>query len=70
MLHSRLFFLSALLVTLIAGKAPAHLPENFIDLPDEVQAVILEYAFFSEKATKVWGKDFESSSVHHLVKNT
>lgn len=68
MLPSRLFILSSLLVALITGKALAHLPENFIDLPDEVQAVILEYAFFSEKATKVWGKDFETSSVHHLVK--
>lgn len=46
----------------------AHLPANFIDLSDDVQAVILEYAFFSEKATKVWGRDFEQSSVHHMVK--
>ncbi|MFY9179685.1 MAG: murein transglycosylase domain-containing protein [Venatoribacter sp.] len=59
-----LLFLTCFLVS----QSWAHLPENFIDLPDEVQAVILEYAFFSEKATKVWGQDFETSSVYHMVK--
>lgn len=61
-------FILAVVVLLALTRAAAHLPENFIDLSDEVQAVILEYAFFSEKATKVWGKEFEEASVHHLVK--
>lgn len=46
----------------------AHLPENFADLPTDVQAVILEYAFFSEKANQVWGDEFEASSQYRMVK--
>lgn len=46
----------------------AHLPENFANLSDDVQSVILEYVFFSEKAHEVWGDDFEEPTVHHLVK--
>ena len=42
------------------------LPENFIDLSSDVQAVILEYVFFSEKANQVWGDDYQESSVHLL----
>lgn len=46
----------------------AQLPKDFANLSDDVQAVILEYVFFSEKAHQVWGDDFEEPSVHHLVK--
>lgn len=44
------------------------LPDNFAELPDDVQAVILEYTFFSEQADKVWGDDFEESSIYSMVK--
>jgi len=44
------------------------LPENFIDLSSDVQAVILEYVFFSEKANQVWGDDYQESSVRTFVK--
>lgn len=44
------------------------LPDNFADLSEDVQAVILEYAFFSEKANQVWGQDFEEASAHAMVK--
>lgn len=46
----------------------AELPDNFAELPDDVQSVILEYAFFAEKADQVWGDEFEQSSIHSLVK--
>ncbi len=46
----------------------AELPANFTELSDDVQAVILEYVFFSEQANQVWGNDYEESSVHTLVK--
>lgn len=59
-----------LILLTLSGLTPvhAHLPENFAELSDDVQAVILEYAFFSEKATQVWGQDFSASSVYQLVK--
>ena len=44
------------------------LPENFAELSSDVQAVILEYVFFSEKANQVWGDDYEESSVRTFVK--
>ncbi len=44
------------------------LPDNFAELSDDVQAVILEYAFFAEKANQVWGQDFEEASAHAMVK--
>ncbi|WP_430462995.1 murein transglycosylase domain-containing protein [Thalassolituus sp. LLYu03] len=46
----------------------AELPENFAELSDDVQAVILEYTFFSEKANQVWGDDYEEASVRTFVK--
>jgi len=46
----------------------AELPENFAELSTDVQAVILEYVFFSEKANQVWGDDYEESSVRTFVK--
>ena len=62
-------FRSLLFSVLFVGNvAHAHLPDNFYDLSDDVQAVILEYAFFAEKANQVWGNDFEAASVHRLVK--
>jgi len=52
----------------VAAPASDLLPENFAELPDDVQAVILEYAFFAEKADQVWGDEFEESSIHSMVK--
>lgn len=44
------------------------LPEGFIDLPGDVQAVILEYVFFPEQANRLWGADLATPSAHTLVK--
>ncbi|MCH2039611.1 MAG: murein transglycosylase domain-containing protein [Saccharospirillaceae bacterium] len=57
------------LLFLFCGSLSAtELPENFAELPDDVQAVILEYAFFAEQADQVWGEAFEESSIHSMVK--
>ncbi|ASP39317.1 lytic murein transglycosylase [Bacterioplanes sanyensis] len=46
----------------------AELPENFEQLDEDVQAVILEYLFFSEQADQVWGEDFAASDRYRMVK--
>jgi len=46
----------------------AELPDNFSELSDDVQAVILEYTFFAEQADQVWGDEFQQSSIHSMVK--
>lgn len=61
----RILFLSLLFLNVTSH---AHLPKNFAELPDDVQAVILEYAFFPEQATKIWGGDYEAPSAHQMVK--
>ena len=62
-------FLFLFIVTsLQAQTLQAALPDNFAELSDDVQAVILEYLFFPEQATQVWGKDFEAPSAHRMVK--
>lgn len=64
--HFSFILLVGCLITM--PMARAHLPDNFAELSDDVQKVILEYAFFSEKAHKVWGQDYEEPSVHTMVK--
>lgn len=61
-------YLLVFIVAVFSSPLIAHLPENFANLSDDVQSVILEYVFFSEKAHQVWGDDFEEPTVHHLVK--
>lgn len=58
----------ALLGLVKSGSVNAHLPANFADLSNDVQAVILEFAFFPEQATKIWGSDYEAPSAHQMVK--
>ena len=64
---SRLLLLTWVLTQPVRVGA-ADLPANFADLSDDVQAVILEYTFFSEKANQVWGDDYEEASVRTFVK--
>lgn len=47
-----------------AGQS--QLPENFANMPEEVQALILEYAFFNEQVTQRWGEyaSFASSKAY------
>lgn len=63
-----LLFVSGLGLLLLLARVSAHLPENFADLSADVQAVILEYVFFPEQATKIWGRDYEAPSAHQMVK--
>lgn len=51
-----------------ATTAATELPENFEQLDDDVQAVILEYLFFSDQADEIWGDDFAASDRYRLVK--
>jgi membrane-bound lytic murein transglycosylase C len=48
--------------------ADAELPDNFAELSDDVQSVILEFMFFPEQANQVWGNDLAVSGVRSLVK--
>lgn len=61
-------YVLALIATLLSLPLIAHLPENFANLSEDVQSVILEYVFFSEEAHEVWGDDYEEPTAHHLVK--
>lgn len=62
----RWLWLSCLLISPLLYAAK--LPENFEQLDADVQAVILEYLFFSEQADQVWGDDFATSDRYRLVK--
>ncbi|MBE0484344.1 MAG: DUF3393 domain-containing protein [Bacterioplanes sp.] len=44
------------------------LPKDFRNLSTDVQAVILEYVFFSEQANQIWGQDYEAPTPYTLVK--
>ena len=46
----------------------AALPENFIELSDDVQAMLLEIEFFSEQGYSQWGDDFVAPSRQSYVK--
>ncbi len=61
-------YLFVFVATVFSYPLIAQLPENFADLSADVQSVILEYVFFSEKAHEVWGNDYEEATAHHLVK--
>jgi membrane-bound lytic murein transglycosylase C len=56
------------LLTLVTLPSRAALPENFIDLSDDVQAVLLEIEFFSEQGISYWGEDFVAPSRQSYVK--
>ena len=62
---SFLFLISSLFLT-ASGRAA--LPENFIDLSDDVQAMLLEVEFFSEQGFSHWGEDFVAPSSQSYVK--
>ena len=44
------------------------LPENFALLPDDVQSLILEYAFFNEEVSQHWGDQASYASEKAYVK--
>lgn len=58
------FGLSSALVWANGSK----LPENFAYLPDDVQALILEYAFFSDQVNERWGEQAKFASQKAYVK--
>lgn len=65
-----IFLIPALLLPflLISLSGRAALPENFIDLSDDVQAMLLEIEFFSEQGYSFWGDEFVVPSSQSYVK--
>ena len=63
-LNTAIFYLLFLLS--LPGRTA--LPENFIDLSDDVQAMLLEIEFFSEQGFSFWGEEFVAPSRQSYVK--
>ena len=61
---SFLFFILLFISNICRGA----LPENFIDLSDDVQAMLLEIEFFSEQGHSFWGDEFVAPSSQSYVK--
>jgi membrane-bound lytic murein transglycosylase C len=70
MIRAKKFPLFALLTFFLMPSLPcrAELPENFIELSDDVQAMLLEFEFFSEQGFSHWGDEFVASSSQSYVK--
>lgn len=64
--NSLISFLFFILIT--AQTSYASLPENFIDLPEDVQAMFLEETFFPDQDFSHWGDDFIVPSSQSYVK--
>lgn len=62
------FLFSLFLFLLPWAVANAALPDNFADLPDDVQALLLEYEFYSDQANQVWGDDMVTPGTDSYVK--
>lgn len=69
-MHVNSLSLLLLLASLLMSSLSSHaeLPENFIELSDDVQAVLLEVEFFSEQGFSHWGDDFVAPSSQSYVK--
>lgn len=64
----RLLFLFPLLLCPSLWASNSQLPANFKSLPDDVQALLLEYAFFSQQVKDHWGGDAEFAAQKEYVK--
>jgi len=65
--HTLIFFLwASTWMPFLSCRAA--LPENFIELSDDVQAMLLEIEFFSEQGYSHWGDDFVAPSRQSYVK--
>ena len=67
----RLLFLSMVLLLSSTHSNLAftsELPKNFASLPDDVQALLLEYAFFNDSVIEKWGQDASFASETAYVK--
>ncbi len=64
------FFILAVFIflSLLSLSGRTALPENFIDLPEDVQAMLLEIEFFSEQGHSFWGEEFVAPSSQSYVK--
>ncbi len=57
-----------LCLALYAKGSGSVLPENFALLPEDVQALLLEYAFFSDQVNERWGEQASFASQKAYVK--
>lgn len=62
------FSLFILALSMPVAFVRAALPENFIDLSEDVQAMLLEVEFFSKQGYSHWGDDFVAPSSQSYVK--
>lgn len=64
----RLVILAALLVSGSGHASESGLPKNFASMPDDVQALLLEYAFFNDQVNLHWGEEASFASEKAYVK--
>lgn len=57
-----------LFFSILAHASDTGLPKNFASLPDDVQALLLEYAFFNDQVNLHWGEEASFSSQKAYVK--
>ena len=57
-----------LMMSAFSSWAQNTLPENFAQLPDDVQSLLLEYAFFNDEVNQHWGEQASYSSEKAYVK--
>lgn len=62
----RYILLTLLIFT--SGIHASQLPANFAEMPDDVQALLLEYAFFSDQVNQHWGEAASFASKKAYVK--
>lgn len=55
-------------IFIVANAHASQLPANFAHLPDDVQALLLEYAFFSDQVNQHWGESASFASKKAYVK--
>lgn len=66
-LHFSLFLLCYAIAIKVCANGSV-LPENFAALPEDVQALLLEYAFFNDQVNQHWGEQASFSSQKAYVK--
>lgn len=62
------FLLVSIFSFSLFSASHAVLPDNFSELPNDVQALLLEYEFYSDKANQVWGDDIVTPGTDSYVK--
>lgn len=64
----RLVVLVVWFVGVLSQASESGLPKNFASMPDDVQALLLEYAFFNDQVNLHWGEEASFASEKAYVK--